>query len=342
MRRTLPIALAVAVLGSAVCAFPQPRVCTIGLAVTDQRRQDGPTSVPGDQLDGLANVVAGEMKSLLAVMGRFRAADWAALPRGEGYEYRASEPPEYGVHVIVHQFGKIYRNRLIPRSGYAQMAGGGEFRAISQPAIAGKLEVRLVDPGTGDTFWSGLRDSTAIVPHDPDVFLFNPDKYSGWTPPPLIQAHLAGILRLQQSDPAVGSALLAADLWHVSTPADDAWVARNLLTNLVSVFYTDIDGNLPLEGRVAALLPGAGDRQLVRLDIGAGDGLVPRLRLDVWRGSPTSEKVGQIEVVQIDSTTAVARLRRLEKSFRQRGGGLLPDDRVVSRRRASARRRGPP
>ena len=93
---------------------------------------------------------------------------------------------------------------------------------------------------------------------------------------------------------------------------------------------------------MAALLPAANGPPLAPLGIGAGHGVVPRLRLDVWRGVSTPEKVGQIEVVQIDSTTAVARLRRLEKPFRQRGGGLLPDDRAVSRKRASGRRRNPP
>jgi hypothetical protein len=66
--------------------------------------------------------------------------------------------------------------------------------------------------------------------------------------------------------------------------------------------------------------------------------LVPRLRLDVWRDPPNEEKIGQIEIVQLNPTSAIAKLRKLEKKIRKRGETLQPGDRVISRRRDSTRR----
>jgi hypothetical protein len=59
------------------------------------------------------------------------------------------------------------------------------------------------------------------------------------------------------------------------------------------------------------------------------------MRLDVWRPQPSQQKVGQVEVVELDSTTAIARLRKIEKKLKKRGEGLQKQDRVISHKRPS-------
>ena len=110
---------------------------------------------------------------------------------------------------------------------------------------------------------------------------------------------------------------------------------EELLKGLVDNLAPDLDANLPLEGRIAALLPEQKGKLHVRLNIGARHGLTTRMRFNVWRPRPSQQKVGQIEVVEMDSTTAIARLRKLDKKLKKRGDGLQVQDRVISPKRPS-------
>jgi hypothetical protein len=114
-------------------------------------------------------------------------------------------------------------------------------------------------------------------------------------------------------------------------------VAKGLLKGLAADLAADIDANIPLEGRIAAILPEQKGKAHVQLNIGAQHGLASRMRLDVWRPEPSQQKVGQLEVVEIDSTTAIARLRKLDKKLRERGEGLQLQDRVISSKRPARR-----
>lgn len=281
------------------------------------------------------------MQALFADLERFQLYPYQALAEGEGYTYKSEVPVDFVAHLIVHQFRKIYRNEVLLRtSASADLSTPATYEVLSHPAITARFELRLIDLNRGEILWSAMRDSTLVVPHDQRLFLYNPEKYPGWTHPDLLREYLAEVIRLQYLDPLVGSALSVADLWFLSDPADDVETAQHLLTNLINSFYTEIDGNLPLEGRITAVFPDSARGEVqAQLDLGARHGLTPRLRLEVWRPSDSPQKVGQVEVVQVDSTHAVVRLRRLEKPFRQRGESLLPDDRVISRKRASGRRR---
>jgi hypothetical protein len=109
-----------------------------------------------------------------------------------------------------------------------------------------------------------------------------------------------------------------------------------MLAGLITSVSAELDANLPLEGRIKAMLPEAEGRKRVVLDIGARDGLTVRLRLDVWRPLPAQQKVGQIEIVGVDSTTSIAWIRKIEKKFRKRGEGPEPGDRVISRKRSAS------
>ena len=99
----------------------------------------------------------------------------------------------------------------------------------------------------------------------------------------------------------------------------------------------DIDANLPLEGRIAAILPQQKGKSRVQLNIGAQHGLASRMRLEVWRPEPSQQKVGQLEVVATDSTTAIAKLRKLDKKLKKSGEGLQLQYRVISAKRRSRR-----
>ena len=63
------------------------------------------------------------------------------------------------------------------------------------------------------------------------------------------------------------------------------------------------------------------------------------LRLDVWRPAPSEEKVGQVQILRVDSTSALARVRKVARSVRRAGESVAAGDRVVSRKRTSPGRR---
>ena len=209
------------------------------------------------------------------------------------------------------------------------------YTVISLPSIVCQLEVKLEDPHRDKIFWSDLRDSSAVIPYDEQLFLYNTWKYPGASHPGLTRAFLADLLRLQMADPATERALNVAERWFISKPSSDLAVARGVLKGLADNLAPDLDANLPLEGRIAALLPERKGKPHVQLNIGARHGLTKRMRFDVWRPRPSQQKVGQIEVVDVDSTTAIARLRKLDKKLKKRGDGLQVQDRVISPKRPS-------
>jgi hypothetical protein len=204
------------------------------------------------------------------------------------------------------------------------------YEIVSLPAISGGLELRLVEPHRAKVLWSAYRDSTVIVPYDPQAFILNTRKYPGLTPPGLLQEHLAELMRLRQNNSAVDRLLEVADRWFVSRPAADIQVSQALLGGLLQSFAGDLDSNFPLEGRIVGFVPDQSGAQRVQLNIGALHGLTPRLRLEVWRPLPATQKVGNLEVMEVDSTTSTARLKDLDRKIRKRGEGLQPQDRVIS------------
>ena len=243
------------------------------------------------------------------------------------------------------KLNKIFRNRMVEYFGsraqqtVPALAGEPQSYEVSAlPVIIGQLQVRLLDTRRGKTLWSSRSDTTLAIPRH--TYIYNPRKYPGWTRPELLQSHLAGIARLQDRYPAVASMLHAADRWYVSDPAADLDTATRALKLMVASLYTALDGNLPLEGRISRMLPSQKGKQYAHLDIGAHHGLTKKLRLDVHRPEPGGPKVGQVEIVQLDSLSAVVRLRKLERGIRRLGQGLQVGDRVVSDKRDSPRRRG--
>ena len=335
MKYLFLIGLASLVLGGQP-ANAQPHIYTIGLVFTDLVDQEILPVHLAEQHPRLMREIERAIRDIFDDLGRFRAVRLQSIREGRG-----QESIDYIAHFILNKAHKTYHNQVIhyyENLGLLDDGGPSEdqsYTVISLPAIVGQLEVKLEDPHRDKIFWSDLRDSSAVIPYDQQLFLYNSWKYPGASHPGLTQAFLADILRLQMADPATERALNVAERWFVSKPSSDLAVARGVLKGLVDNLAPDLDANLPLEGRIAALLPERKGKPHVQLNIGARHGLTKRMRFDVWRPRPSQQKVGQIEVVDVDSTTAIARLRKLDKKLKKRGDGLQVQDRIISPKRPS-------
>jgi len=332
------IGLASLVLGGRP-ANAQPHIYAIGLVFTDLVDQEVLPVHLAEQHPRLMREIERTIRDIFVGLGRFRAVPLTSIREARDPMYQGEESIDYIAHFILNKAHKTYHNQVIhyyEDSGLFDDGGPSEdqsYTVISLPAIVGQLEVKLMDLHRDKIFWSDLRDSSAVIPYDQQLFLYNTWKYPGASHPGLTRAFLADLLRLQMADSATERALNVAERWFVSKPSSDLAVARGLLHGLANNLAPDLDANLPLEGRIVALLPERKGKPQVQLNIGAQHGLTKRMRFDVWRPRPSQQKVGQIEVVDVDSTTAIARLRKLDKKLKKRGDGLQVQDRVISPKR---------
>jgi hypothetical protein len=328
----------------------EPRVLAIGLAVSSSAQTAAPLRPPVPLQDPYHALEHGQeaLRDLFVLLGRFRTVPQQARMAGRRSVYDGAQSVEYVAHLIVHRFGKIYRNRILGRGRSGPdtqpLIGGSTEETLSEPAIFGRCELRLVRAEDQDVIWSGMRDTTLLIPCDRRVAIFNPEIYPGRTHPVLLREHLSGMVRLQHADASVGNMLRSADIWLVSGPDDDAATARKLMRVLIAAFAADADGHLPLTGSVSGLLPVDGNKQMMTLDLGARHGLAVGMRLDVQRpesghdSAPSSStlplhRIGQIQITSVDSTRSRARVRKLTRRLRRQGGGVERGDIVVSRRR---------
>lgn len=348
-RRIAGALLAILLMGIWKSAPAQPRTYKLGLVITDGVAVSGLPAHLQARHPQLVADLRTEFRELLTGLGRFQVLDSNVASSGTSPAHRDSENIDLAVQVSLSRTEKTFRNQIVYSFEslglpplYGAQEGGLGYEIVSLPAIDGRLEIRLVDPHNNKVLWSAQRDSTAIVPYDSQVFILNTRKYPGLTPPRLLQEHLVDLMRLRQDNSAVDRLLDVADRWFVSKPAADVKVSHALLDGMVKSIAEDLDSNLPLEGQIAKVLSSKEGELRVQLDIGAQHGLVPNLRLDVWRPLPATQKVGELEVVTVDSTTATARLRKLDKKIRKQGEGLQPQDRVISPKRPPKDRRNHP
>ena len=341
MKYLFLIGLASLVLGGQP-ANAQPHIYTIGLVFTDLVDREVLPVHLAEQHPRLMREIEQAIRHIFAGLGRFRAVRLQSIGEAHDPVYQEGESIDYIAHFILNKAYKTYHNKVIHYEDLGLFDDGRpsedrSYEVISLPAIVGQLEVKLVDLHRDKIFWSDLRDSSAVIPYDEQLFLYNTWKYPGASHPGLTRTFLADLLRLQMADSATERALNVAERWFVSKPSSDLAVARGLLQGLANNLAPDLDANLPLEGRIATLLPEQKGKPHVRLNIGARHGLTKRMRFDVWRPRPSQQKVGQIEVIDVDSTTAIARLRKLDKKLKKRGDGLQVQDRVISPKRPSRR-----
>ena len=336
MNRLLLIGWATILFGNQP-ANAQPHIYTVGLVFTDLVDQEALPVHLADQHPLLMREIERTLRDIFADIGRFRAVRLRSIG-GASDPNQGEEAVDYIAHFILNKAYKTYHNKVIHYENLGLFDDGRpsedrSYEVISLPAIVGQLEVKLADPRRDRIFWSDLRDSSAVIPYDKQLYLYNSWKYPGASHPSLTRAFLADLLRLQMANPSTERALNVAERWFISKPSSDLAVAQGVLKGLAGNLAPDLDANLPLEGRIAALLPARKGKPHVRLNIGARHGLLKRMRFDVWRPRPSQQKVGQIEVVAMDSTTAIARLRKLDKELKKRGDGLQIQDRVISPKR---------
>ena len=318
-------------------ANAQPHIYTIGIVFTDLVDQATLPVHLAEQHPRLMREIERVIRDVFTDLGRFRVVRLRSIH--EARDPTGQDPIDYIAHFILNKAQKTYHNRVIHYyEDWGLLDDGGpsknqSYTVISLPSIVCQLEVKLKNLHRDKIFWSDLRDSSAVIPYDKQLFLYNTWKYPGASHPGLTRAFLADLLRLQMADSATERALNVAERWFVSKPSSDLAVARGLLKGLAENLAPDLDANLPLEGRIAALLPERKGKPHVQLNIGAQHGLTKRMRFDVWRPRPSQQKVGQIEVIDVDSTTAIARLRKLDKKLKKRGDGLQVQDRVISPKR---------
>jgi hypothetical protein len=326
--------------GIAVPGDADPLILPLGVIHTSQI---DPSTLPAHLAAALPEIkreLQADMDRLFVDLGRFTTHELPARFERGHYIGPGADTLDLVAHVDLLKLHKIFRNRMIQFSenratSTAPTGDPQPYQVSALPVIIGQLEVRLLNPQRRKVIWTGRSDSTLMI--QPHTFLYNPRKYPGWNHPDLLHRHLAGIIRLQDNYPAITSMLHAADRWYVSAPPTELETMQKTVALMVQSFYRELDGRLPIEGRISQLLPGQDGKQYARINIGAGHGLVPKLRLDVYRAGPSTAKIAQVEIVQLDSLSAQVRLRKLDKKIRRLGQGLQVGDRILSRRRSSPR-----
>ena len=341
MKRAFFMGFATFILGIYPAAG-QPQIYNIGIVFTDLVEQETLPLHLQQRHPAIIKAIHQEIRQLFADLGRFRTLRLQSSGEPDDPFYHGAQSVDYIAHFTLNKAYKTYHNQVLyyfdGKGSLPDFDDGGRsdessYEVISLPSIVGQLVVKLVNPHEDKIFWSDLRDSSAVIPYDQQLFLYNAWKYPGASHPSLVRTFLADILRLQMANPSVERALNVSERWFVSNPSNDIEVAMGLLRGLTANMAADIDANLPLEGRIRTILPELKGKPHVQLDIGAQHGLASKMRLDVWRAGPAKQKVGQLEIVETDSTTAIAKLRKLDKKLKKHGEGLQLQDRVISPKR---------
>ena len=338
-------ALAAALFWPAV-SLPQPAEWVVGVSVVDMVERAGMPEHLLEVKPKLVNNLNRQVRILFEATGRCRSRNADARVLRSTNDARAFD---YVASVILRKLSKSYRNKEFMgvtrelRADDALVYSPKTREIRAEPILISRLEIELREVRSNRVRWSASRDSTATVPHGRFDYVINSSKYPDALDPVVQQHFMADILRLSNVPGSpVRYVLDAADRWYISRPREDVETAAGLLRDLVGAFFQDLDGHLPLEGKVMRLIAGdEGDDRIV-VGVGTTHGVVANLKMDVWRPEkPGGKKVGQIKVIQADSTTAIASIRKIEKSVRKRGEGIRVGDRVISKKRRSRRRHVP-
>ncbi len=252
--------------------------------------------------------------------------------------YQQRPDVDFFAHFVLKRADKIFRNRTLyftdPQSA---IRFGTEDtlprETVSLPALSIAFEIRLIDPKDGDIIWSALEDSTILLPHR-ERYVYNPDKYPGYTHPEVIRDFIAPILMQRFRNPTALRMLQATERWYLSNPEGDGPTGERLIRAMVAGFLPKIDAQLPLYGSVISKLePDKKKRPQYELSIGADQGIVLDLQLDVFRNGMPKTKIGKLKIVSVSPSKSVARLHKLERSMRKRGESIAVGDEVLSAKR---------
>lgn len=285
-------------------------------------------------LDIVYESLSAEIRPLKRIVINSRNHSTARVPPWRKTRVRSGET--FALYLTLRRFGKLFRNRSLYHTRQDLAATAQEpmsYEMMSLPVLSGALEARLVNLKNEKTTWSALHDSSVLLPHH-ENFIYNPEKYPGLMPQDIIRDYAVPILRMRSLRPSALRMLAVADRWYISDEAEDRTAAVEMLKGMVADLVPEIDAHLPLYGSVDSL---AGrdkkDRPLVRINLGYKDGIHKKARLDVLRPEMPDPKIGQVEVLSVDSTSAIGYLRKLERTVRKRGDTVHIGDQIVSRKR---------
>ena len=188
-------------------ANAQPHIYTIGLVFTDLVEQEILPVHLAEQHPRLMLEIERAIRDIFTDLGRFRVVRLRSIREARDPTYRGEKSIDYIAHFTFNKAHKTYHNQVIhyyENLGLLDDGGPSEdqsYTVISLPSIVCQLEVKLEDLHRDKIFWSDLRDSSAVIPYDEQLFLYNTWKYPGASHPGLTQAFLADLLRLQMADP---------------------------------------------------------------------------------------------------------------------------------------------
>ena len=200
------------------------------------------------------------------------------------------------------------------------------------PAFSAAIEVRLINPAQRKILWSTLQDSTVLLPHS-NNFVYNVDKYPGYTPPEVIRDYVAPILMQRFRSPSSLRMLQAADRWYISDPSEDAATGGRLLRKWCGLCFPILMLSCLYSGPLLPNWPLTKKQTSGKLDIGANQGINLDLKLDVFRKGTRDIKIGELKITSVGASTSAARLHKLERSIKRSGGQLAVGDGVLSTKR---------
>lgn len=249
---------------------------------------------------------------------------------------RGKDGATFTLRLQLRRFSKIFRNRGLyqARDQLSPTAQEPIMREmIALPVLSGAIEAHLINDQREKTIWSTLHDSSTMLAHN-GRFIYNLEKYPGYTPPDLIRDYAVPILRHRSKRPSALRMLSAADRWYISNADKDLVSAYAMLRQMVADLIPEIDANLPLSGSIVSQVGLDHKRRpMFQLDLGMDVGIREKMKLEVFRPGKSGAKIGQIEIVSVDSSFSVGRVRKLERSVRRRGATIDVGDVVISRQR---------
>ena len=336
MRWSVWIVVVLVIAPTGLRAAPQ---LNIAIAISD----DSDTDRQWDHLEALYG--SARFRAQKAAMLGFQAIPRCRLVSREARldaRGRSVFEPEEGIdfvlHFVLRRVDRLYRNRTLyyaePSAATLSSSADAQPREVAAlPALSAAIEVRLIEAQRNKIVWSALQDSTIMLQHD-SKFIYNPDKYPGYTHPEVIRDYVAPILRQRFKNPAALRMLNSADRWYLSPLENDAAVGGRLIDSMMRDLLPQIDAHLPLWGTISTVIAATtGDRPQYRIDRGAIHGIIEGIQLDVYQRENRQVKLGRVKVVAVAATSATVRLHKLERVVRERGQTLGIGDLVYSKQR---------
>ena len=313
---------------------------TVGIAISKEKKPDGRgwPHLESFYESSIATIQKAVFRDFQGISRCRIVSHLATLDNRGRSQYTPRNDIDYLLHLVLRRADKLFRNRTIYFSNPNRAISLGvedtqPGETLALPVFSAAIEVRLIDPKRRRILWSTLQDSTVSLPHS-NNYVYNVDKYPGYTPSEVIRDYVAPILMQRFRSPSSLRMLQAADRWYISDEKVDAAAGGRLLAEIIRNILPQIDAQLPLVGNIVSeLAPDGKSRPQYTINVGANQGIVIDLKLDVFSKRFRDTKVGELKVVSVEESTAVARLHKLDRSMQKSGGKVSVGDEVLSEKR---------